>query len=172
MQNILQCSGDLGERDCQDSKGGPWGEMQHSWEGELVESFCSGRTGHQQERWYYHLTFKSSEQELFKSELFLSAWTKLENKMRWWRSNNRPKLGSSSKRCPVTWHCYWCFGALADRSLEWLPSESHIKHLKESDAGTSTQSVDSIWWLLWLTWRNAERSWEGRCPRGMTSRII
>jgi hypothetical protein len=57
----------------------------------------SGETGHQVEEWGCHPTVKGSDPELFLSEG--TAGPKMENSMRE-RSNDRPKLGSSSKGGP------------------------------------------------------------------------
>jgi hypothetical protein len=35
------------------------------------------------------------------------------------RPSNRPKVGSSSRRGPKTWHYYWGYGELTKRNLAW-----------------------------------------------------
>jgi hypothetical protein len=70
--------------------------MPCSGERELVESSSSGETGHQVERWGCHPTVKSSNPELFLSER--TTGKKMEKSLRKRRSNDRPKLGSSSRR--------------------------------------------------------------------------
>ena len=64
-------------------------------EGERVEYTSSGETGHQMEGWGCYPTVKSSEGELFLSEGMTG--TKVEKSMRESRSNDRPKLGFSSR---------------------------------------------------------------------------
>jgi hypothetical protein len=41
---------------------------------------------------------------------------------RW--SSDQPNLGSTSRRGSKTWHYYWCYGVLTDKSLAWLSSEA------------------------------------------------
>jgi hypothetical protein len=113
-----------------------------------------------------HPTVKSSDPELFLPEG--TTGTQMEKSMRERRSNDRPKLGSSSRRGPGAWRCYWCCGMLADRSLAWLPSKRPNKQLKESDANTSTQPMERSWGLLWLNWGKAGTRWGGQ-PHGTSN---
>jgi hypothetical protein len=92
-------------RDTQSSKRGTLDEMPSNRERELVELTSCRSTEHQVERWSCHLTVKNSDPELFMSER--TAGTKMEKSLkRKGRSNDRPKLGSSSGECPKTWHYY------------------------------------------------------------------
>ena len=81
--------------DSQDSNGGTLDEVLYSGEGGLVESTCSGKTGHHVEGGGCHPMVKSSDTELFLSEG--TAGTKMEKSIKGRRSSDRPKLEYSSR---------------------------------------------------------------------------
>jgi len=65
----------------------------------------------------------------------------IEKSLRKRRFSESPRVVSSSREGPKTWHHYQGYGTFTKRNLSWLPSKKTNKEVKESDGDMCTQPM-------------------------------
>ena len=78
---------------------------------------------------------------------------------------DRPKVRSSSRENPETWHYYWGYGVLIKRDLSWLSSERPNKQLNQMQMFGLNQWTEADDLFGWI-WEELEEAEEEGDPIG------